>query len=507
MNEMITEEQQERHNRWKKYSEENESLLKTRTAENTTADLVIIPSGYALGKPPVDENISDKQKALFEQQINKECKIRLFGTAHKNISLTVPKDENIYHGGYSYLGWKNELTHSPQEKAKMIYEAITATDENGNYKYHNIYFSGGSNTEDVVKELKKLEEKYGKLPDRRKDLKTFGFSDAQQMHNYLGQNGISSPYYYSKNERELIKDIAESNIKTESCELTACNDSAKSLTKEQLTGILLPADHIYKVKPVKYKKNIFVIDCMNNKKFFDEILNGIDQLNQAGGYKENIIILLSKDNAKIADKIKNGEINCPYPVFSGIEVGHGSFCQSNGKATPLFKEARIENSETGNTLIKFNYTPVNYEFGNAIQFQQPEKETKNKTLTHAGNAGPLSTFEESLNERVTDNLTISFKADNLHEAIQNMEMSVKNLVHRKIIDTDLQTLSFKHDFDGPIPDKTTNEDIKNRLEYLQKTYLPNTKIDWGNDKINATVNDNKEKVNPILLSLTKGQTI
>ena len=86
-------------------------------APDETDNLVIIPSGYVMGKPPAEVfNESDQLNRLKTSKI----------------SITLPYDNNIYSGNFSYVSWREEISHSPKERAEMIYEAISAKDKYGN---------------------------------------------------------------------------------------------------------------------------------------------------------------------------------------------------------------------------------------------------------------------------------------------------------------------------------------------------------------------------------------
>ena len=200
------------------------------TATKEEDNLVIIPSGCIAGKN--SDNIDEELRLLTKIRQSRDDT----NPRDSFVSITLPYDKNIYNGNFS----ENEFSHSPKERAEMIYEAITTKNEDGTYKYNNLYFTGGSNTEDVIFELDKLCKEKGPLPQRKDDLRTYGFSDATQLHHYLGQRGISTPIYYSKGIPSLIVDLeAKTSVNTE-FELFAVNEHASKV--ENISGYMQPGN-------------------------------------------------------------------------------------------------------------------------------------------------------------------------------------------------------------------------------------------------------------------------
>ena len=68
-------------------------------ASDEIDNLVIIPSGYVMGKPPA-EHFNETE------QLNR--------LKTKYISITLPYDNNIYNGNFSNVSWREEISHSPK---------------------------------------------------------------------------------------------------------------------------------------------------------------------------------------------------------------------------------------------------------------------------------------------------------------------------------------------------------------------------------------------------------
>lgn len=425
-------------------------------APDETDNLVIIPSGYVMGKPPAEVfNESDQLNRLKTSKI----------------SITLPYDNNIYSGNFSYVSWREEISHSPKERAEMIYEAISAKDKYGNYKYNNIYFTGGSNTEDVIFELEKICKEKGPLPQRKNDLKTYGFSDATQMHHYLGQRGISTPVYYSKNIYALINDLStQKDISTELA-IEPLNEAAKKIDKIQ--GFLQPGNQAqvenrptHQTKFFKKENNLLVVEFGSQsaaEAFLDTARNFEN---------EKFILLLSQDTCKEARNylVKNSG----FPIFTGMPVGHGE-CQRNGLPINLFSSAVIKKTDKG-----YNLEYESNASNKVLSLSQ--NQTRNPISVEGGNddvailkgingsAGAVfSNFERI--KIGSSSLSIKIPKEET-SLIQAMEMSVKTLIEKKIINPEnLQSLRFQ-----TLPvDERNQESIKKRINDLVKRYLPKTK--------------------------------
>ncbi len=424
-------------------------------ASNEIDNLVIIPSGYVMGKPPA-EHFNETE------QLNR--------LKTSNISITLPYDNNIYNGNFSNISWREEISHSPKERAEMIYEAISAKDNNGNYKYNNIYFTGGSNTEDVIFELEKICREQGPLPQRKDNLKTYGFSDATQLHHYLGQRGISTPVYYSKNIYALIDDLNTQNNVSTDLNIEPLNDSAKKIN--ELHGYLQPGNQsqvenrpTHQTSFFKNDNNLLVVE-FGSKSAAEAFIETSKKFKD-----ENIVLLLSQDSHKEA--IDYLVQNTKLPIFNGMPVGHGD-CQKNGIAISLFSSADIKKTENGYYISYKNKASDNV-------FNLCKNQKRTPALTQGGNeqiavlkeingsAGAVFHNYEKIKRGAS---FLSIKIPTKENIVQTMEMSVRTLIENKIINPDnLETLNFQ----TPPVDKKIQETIKQRILDLTNRYLPKLK--------------------------------
>lgn len=426
-------------------------------APDETTNLVIIPSGYVMGKPPAEYFNETEQLSRLKQN---------------HISITLPYDNNIYNGKFSKISWGEEISHSPQERAEMIYEAITAQNSDGQYKYNNLYFTGGSNTEDVIFELEKICRAKGALPQRNNDLKTYGFSDATQLHHYLGQRGISTPVYYSKNVYALIKDLSENNHTT-SLNIEALNDAAQKTN--EINGHLQPGNQAQVENRTTHQTRFFqegynfLVVEFRNKAAAEAFLQTSKNFK-----KEKIALLLSKDTHKEATEYFMQ--NTDFPVFSGMPVGHGD-CQKNGEGLgiSLFSSAKIRKTDNGYNLEFKEKAADNI-------YNLLKNETRSPLRTRGGNAenaileninGSAGAVFKNLEDIQigSTSLTIDIQRAE-HNLTQAMEISVKTLIERKIIDPKtLKTLNFR----SSSKDVKMKNTIQHRMNDLRKRYLPNLK--------------------------------
>ena len=73
-------------------------------------------------------------------------------------------------------------------------------------------------------------------------------------------------------------------------------------------------------------------------------------------------------------------------------------------------------------------------------------------------------------------------------------MSIKNLCEKGVINDETESISFrKYSFDKEIPEKF-KKSINNRLKHLKDSYIPNCKVDWGNEDVNNIMNVNNNTV-------------
>lgn len=454
----------------------SEKLNTYYKAEDEKNNLVIIPSGCVVPKPPKEAfNENDELNELIRMTQGK-------------VSLTLPYDNNIYNGGFSKPAWNEELSHKPKERAEMIYEAITSKNEDGSYKYNNIYLTGGCNTEDVILELDRLCKERGPLPERKDNLKTFGFSDATQLHHYLGQRGISTPVYYSKSVKSLVASLSQENDTQYQFDLSPLNDMAKGM--DHITGYTQPGN-----QPQVEDKTT------HQTKFFDDGYNFLvvefrsedlakDFIETCKKFKDQkIALLVSKDSNEEAMTYLLNHSN--FPVFGGMPVGHGG-CLQNGEPIPLFANAILEKSENGYRLNIGN-TASDKVKDLSQKPHRPSIKAKGgneniaKLLFLNGSSGAVFENLDDL-EKGGKNLSIEIPNPKLKEGgkesdvVQMMEMAVKKLQDKGVIvPGEIEQIDFI--YDSFIKDPEIKNEIKNRLNDLKERYLPDLK--------NITLNEQK----------------
>ncbi len=425
-------------------------------ASDEIDNLVIIPSGYVMGKPPA-EHFNETE------QLNR--------LKTKYISITLPYDNNIYNGNFSNVSWREEISHSPKGRAEMIYEAISAKNDDGSYKYNNIYFTGGSNTEDVIFELEKICQKRGELPKRKDNLKTYGFSDATQLHHYLGQRGISSPVYYSKNIYALIDDLKEKNSNTTNLNIEPLNDTAKKIN--EINGYLQPGNQSQVENRQSHQTRFFqdgsnfLVCEFGNKDAVEAFLQTCKHFED-----ENIVLLLSRDTNKEA--IDYLAQNSKFPIFTGMPVGHGS-CQKDGAAINLFSSANIQKTDKGYNL---NFSDKSSDKVFNLSKNQtripisPKGGNEDVAILKKINGSAGAVFANFQDIKIgLSSLTIKIPQDT-QNLIQVMEMSVKTLIEQGVIKTEtLESLSFQ----SSAVDEKNQAIIKKRINDLKKRYLPQLK--------------------------------
>lgn len=440
-------------------------------AEDERNNLVIIPSGCVVPKPPKEEFNEQEQldRLVF---IDKKKLIK------RKVSVILPYDKNIFNGDkFSKPAWNEELSHHPRERAEMIYEAITAQNDDGSYKYNNIFLTGGCNTEDVIWELDKLCRERGPLPERKDNLKTFGFSDATQLHHYLGQRGISTPVYYSKNVYSLLASLSQEEDTQHQFDLTPLNEMAKGM--DHITGYTQPGN-----QPQVEDKTT------HQTKFFDDGYNFLvvefrsedlakDFIETCKKFKDQkIALLVSKDSNKKAMTYLLNHSN--FPVFGGMPVGHEG-CLQNGEPIPLFANSTLEKSENGYRLSIGNTASDKVKDLSQKQHRPSVKakggnENMAKLLYLNGSAGAV--FENLENLQIGGaSLSIEIPDPELKEGgkesdvVQMMEMAVKKLQDKGIIvPGEIEQIDFI--YDGFIKNPEIKNEIKNRLKDLKERYLP-----------------------------------
>ncbi len=412
-------------------------------------------------KHNLDISESDKKLLLKLKSFPDGCQQSELKEAVRDLpkrSINVKVDEKSYTGDYLSADGI-AFSYSPQERALMLYDAITAKDTNGNYIYNNIYITGGSNTEDVILELEKiLSEKKETLPNRNQDLTIFGFSDATQLLHYLGQRGTATPYYYSKSPLNLVEEIengAFGNDLEKTFELTAFNETASRLKlKQPLAGHTLPGNQVQVENQPTHQTQFFnegynfIIAEFRSKENVDSFM----ELYQKKFTDKNVVLLLSKDTPSEALK-RLKEINPDIPVFHGMPVGHGD-CQHTGHGIPLYSESSLTVNSDGNLTLTCaskspdNVTKLLNQEKRLVDKLNGGNETEAKVKRINGNDGVvfenLTSLKSGASEYTISLIAEQNKNGSYTHPWQQIDMAVKELLKREIIDTEkLTTLKFK----------------------------------------------------------------
>ena len=433
-------------------------------------NLVIIPSGCVVPKPPKEDFNEEKEFKKLKE------------LAQEKVSVILPYDNNIFNGNFSNPSWNTELSHPPRKRAEMIYEAITAQNDDGSYKYNNIYLTGGCNTEDVIFELDKLCKERGPLPVRKDTLKTFGFSDATQLHHYLGQRGISTPVYYSKGVKTLVASLSQEKDIQHQFDLTPLNDMATGM--DHIAGYTQPGN-----QPQVEDKTT------HQTKFFDDGYNFLvvefrsedlakDFLETCKKFKDQkIALLVSKDSNKEAMTYLLNYSN--FPVFGGMPVGHEG-CLQNGEPIPLFANAILEKTDNGYRLNVDN-TASDKVKDLSQKPHRPSIKAKggneNKAILSYlnGSAGAVFDNLDDLQKGGKNLSIIMPKPEKDGDIVQMMEMAVKKLQDKGVIvPEEIEQINFLSD--GFTLNPEIKKEIEVRLGDLKERYLPDLK--------NITLNEN-----------------
>ena len=447
---------------------------------NAKQNLLIIPTGVACGT-------GDKTE---EDLLEGFTKKRDFVTPETNLSVFIPDDGNIYNGAFATIAGQ-AITHSPEKKAEMLYEGICARNPDGSFKFDNIYLTGGFDTGEVIKELEKIIQKRGPLPQRKDNLRTFGFSDASQLHHYLGQRGIASPMYYSADAHCLAWDLAEEK-QIEPIQLTAVNDKAEEV--EILTGYTQPGSTVSVEKSKTHQTSLFNDNNLLVVEFrkadeagIEEIKRFVDTISK---FDKPLTLVLSKDSTEEAMKVLNDLLQSNeklknIPMFFGMPVGHDSCLKSaNARAIPLFAESVIKKGKDGAYQMDIQERASDrvkeLPLSQRRIHQEKPVETKEpitrdvEVIGEAGSAGLIMSNLEHIEKGASD-YNVHLPKDQY--PVQMIKESIDTLLSKGIIDKEkLQKMTFNSNY--PL----SSDDLRNAQKYityfLEENFKHPPKIDY-----------------------------
>lgn len=275
----------------------------------------------------------------------------------KGVNVAVPADGVMFDSRYG-----NAFSHLPEERAAMLYEAITAKNANGKYVYDAIFLPGGSNGEDVLFELDRiLKEKGEILPDRTNSLKIFGFSDATQFLRSFGQNGIASPFLYSGGFNTLVSDFLVPDAGLQKAENLLESVYVPERQQSGVTdGFLLPANSrqsLYKANnQPRFSDRLenIMVEELQNENAVNFLIDVLKHPVSAGKRKT---VLVSKDSAPgmpqlLAQKLKEEGLT-DIGVYAGAPFGHGEQMR-DGVPIPMYVRSTLSISENGRVVWKFD---------------------------------------------------------------------------------------------------------------------------------------------------------
>ncbi|MBR6231496.1 MAG: hypothetical protein IKQ99_00165 [Alphaproteobacteria bacterium] len=383
--------------------------------------------------------------------------------------------------------------YSPRERAEFLYEAITAKDKSGKYLFHNICLGGGNGADDTIDALEKLLKEPGRapLPKRAKDLNIFGFSDASQLHHYLGQRGIATQVYYSAVRPEfLYQDIADTLERQKGnkpflMNLEVVNNPENKTKIEGFTqpGSITSVEHrpTHQLRAFPEGSNMLVIELTNQTQI-ERLAETLEQMKD-----KNISLVLSKDmtpemvNA-VKDRFKN------LTIFSGALMGHGN-CIKEGKPIPLFAESHISINGNKAQMEIFPFSCVTPKKAEELSDEKVNPKRIPKivqakdaqpilTVTGLDKAGraiisDLTQITQGA-EKYTIHIRETTRINNKGEEVDNgtwqkMELGIKELLEHRIIDPDkLKQLEFTGACD---PDKLSSF-TQHMMQELAEQYLP-----------------------------------
>ena len=310
-------------------------------------NFVVIPTGVAV---PTGHHATEDERRLAENATLTRWKQK---ADEADIGLFTPTG-GVFHSKFATVCDTN-IPYSPADRAKMLFDAITATKKDGTYQFDCIYITGGFSTHNVIAELEKL----GELPKRNDNLKIYGFSDASQLHHYLGQRGIATPVYYSGNVGNLLHILKEDKKPSEqekSFLLQAQNETAQQI--DTLSGYTQPGSQAsvekkksHQTALFKKENNMLIVEFRgadeNDLQEMDAFIDVIKRFQH-----RDFSIILSQDTPgsfeekdsavyKLLEKLKEAKISVP--VFKGAPVGH-NMCLKEGYGKPisLFTKTEIQ---------------------------------------------------------------------------------------------------------------------------------------------------------------------
>ncbi|MBR4927159.1 MAG: hypothetical protein IKY98_02410 [Alphaproteobacteria bacterium] len=287
--------------------------------------LVAIPTSCCFDKP---------KEIVFSDDIEKNYLKTL--AEQEGISLILPYDDNIFCRRWRTEENMSSYTHSPDERAMMLIEAICAKTFCGKYKYQAVCLSGGVGSIQVLEFVERYIRLNGPLPQRYNTLKVYGFDDALILLNYLGKMGVCTPVCYSRGLKGLIIDIRHTPLCF--CVLKPCNASAQNI--QTLSGHLITdmvwdslVNKINLPDFIKKRSSFFVLSELDNQKQFDRCLF------LAQSDKE-VVFVISKDTPQKICQQFVLMIPPSVPVFCGAPFGHGD-CLNKGQPITLFSKADL----------------------------------------------------------------------------------------------------------------------------------------------------------------------
>lgn len=435
---------------------------------NATQNLLIVPTGVACGTGGHRE----------EQLLDAFTKKRDLTTPETNLSVFIPEDGNIYHDGFATIA-ECAITHSPSKRAEMLYEGICAKEGNSvnsPFKFNHIYITGGFDTGEVIAELEKLIREKGGLPKRKDNLKVFGFSDASQLHHYLGQRGIATPMYYCADAHCCAWDLAEGK-QIEPFQLTAVNDKAKEV--EVLTGYTQPGSQVSVESQKTHQTALFNDNNLLIPEFRRTDEEGIEEIKSfvetISKFDKPITLVLSKDSSEAAVKalkefLKNNEKLKNIPIFLGAPVGHG-LCMlgKNVRAIPLFAEATIKKRKDGHyeMMVTEKASDRIQELSLSDESRRKEapietKEPTTRDIYITGEAGSAGVIISNLDyiEKNAINYRVHLPKDRY--PVQMIKGTICKLIAKGIINKEkLESLVFDYNY------KLSDKELESRQKYME----------------------------------------
>lgn len=409
--------------------------LKVYSAENEKTKVVVLPSGRKT--VPVKNLVEEKTGFSRDDQV-------------------------------SFVGIDTEKDYySPDERAALIYEAITARDEKGEYLYHNIFLAGGNGADDTIDALEKLLQGPPKkeLPDRVDNLNVFGFSDVSQFHHYLGQRGGATTIYYSNcNPEKISSNVLETLKKQEkneqfSMELEVVNnpDNRKKIIGFTQPGAITTVEHkmTHQLQPFSNGSNMLVVELKNETQI-ERLGETLNQMRD-----KEISLVLSKDMSN--DMVQKTMKAFPdMAIFYGALMGHGE-CKKTGEPIPLFACSTITIGDNG--MATMNIDPKSSEKAKELQYmpkripfavEDTQHSSTKLTIEDTDGAGRAVLSDLADIKQGAEEYTIHIKNAGPSFSWQKMELGIKELLEHGIINPDtLKRINF------------TGGCAENRLENLR----------------------------------------